>query len=78
MTKTPAEIAMGLSKQQAGALKRAEPDGHLGLYFVRWWHANSRTLRALRNRGLGTAVWSGIALNQTGLAVRAALLEGER
>jgi len=75
MTETVEQIARSLTKQQAGALLRAEPDGYLGRHFVRWWHANGRTLRSLRKRGFGTTVWSGLMLNQTGLAVRRHLQE---
>jgi len=70
-------IVAGLTKSQRAALIGAEPDGHLSLRFIRWWKANGRTLRALRRKGLGTAVWSGVALNADGLKVRDALTNSE-
>lgn len=73
---TPEEIAKGLTEAQKRALLKAEIDGHLGYRFVRWWQATGATLRAIRRKGLATAVWSGVMLNDTGLAVRA-ILEGE-
>ena len=73
-----AEIVRGLTKAERHALLRGEPDGSLGLLFVRWWHAKGPTLSALTKRGLGTVVWSGIALSETGLAVRAHLLKDDR
>lgn len=68
-------IAGRLTKQARGALLRAEADGSLGLRFVRWWHVNARTRRSLVNRGLATHVWSGVALNDAGEAVRQYLEE---
>ncbi len=68
-----AKIAEGLTKAQREALARAEPDGQLGLYFLRWWHANAPTLKAIRKRGLGTTTWSGLALTPLGQQVRAHL-----
>lgn len=68
-------MARDLSKSQRAALLVAEPDGHLGRHFIRWWQASGRTLRALRRKELGIVVWSGIMLSSRGLAVRALLIE---
>ena len=70
-------IADSLSEAQRRALLRAEPDGHLGHHFVRWWHANAPTLKALRRAGMGTTVWSGLALTPLGLEVKAYLQQKE-
>ena len=76
MTDEAREIAARLTEAQRRALKRAEPDGQLGFYFIRWWVANDRTLGALVKSRIGTVVWSGVALTPFGLAVRAVLMEG--
>lgn len=68
------DIVRGMTKAQADAVLRAEEDGHLGNLFIRWWQANGRTLRALRRKGLGISVWSGVMLSKAGLEVRARLL----
>lgn len=70
MTLTPEEIAGRLTKAQRRALVRAEPDGKLGKFFIRWWVANGVVLRALKRKDLGFSVWSGLCLTPLGLAVR--------
>lgn len=72
------KLAVSLSVQQRGAILRAEIDGHLGNRFVRRWHANGRTLRSIRKKGLGMTVWSGIMLTPLGLSVFAHLKENDR
>jgi hypothetical protein len=69
------EIAK-LTKAQREALIKAELDGNLGRYFSRFISAPAG--RGLVKAGLGTAVWSGIMLSQTGLAVRAFLASKEQ
>jgi hypothetical protein len=78
MTSEVRKIAGGLSRSQAHALLMAEPEGHLGKFFVRWWQTNARTMQSLRKRGLGPTVWSGVMLTETGLAVRAELERQEQ
>ena len=63
-------VARGLTKTQRAAILRAEADGHLGRLFIRWWHANGRTLKSLTRRGLSSVVWSGVMLTSLGVAVR--------
>jgi hypothetical protein len=70
-----AAIAGRLSEAQRRAVMRAEQNGHLGRYFVSWWHANGTTLRALRRKGLGVPCWSGVMLTALGLALRNHLME---
>jgi len=72
---TPTEIANGLSEGQRRAMLSAEADGCLGYLFIRWWQTSGPTMRALRRRGLGSTVWSGLILTPLGLAVRAHLLQ---
>jgi hypothetical protein len=71
-----ATIAASLTEAQREALLRAEADGHLGKLFVRWWHANGRTLRSLTRRHLSSVVWSGVVLTPLGEAVRRELEGG--
>ena len=66
----PQTIASKLTKAQRAAVMRAESDGDLGLRFVRWWHADARTLRALVKKDLGTSCWSGLFLTPSGELVR--------
>lgn len=54
----------------------AEKDGELGNYFIRSRTRNIGTsAKALHALGLTTIVWSGLMLNQTGLAVQRILKE---
>lgn len=76
MTDTPEQIAWKLTKAQRDALVSAEPDGHLGNLFIRWWQAGTKTMASLRKQQLATSVWSGVVLSDTGEAVRA-ILRGE-
>ncbi len=68
-------IAAGLGKAAVAAFRRAEPDGHLGNFFIRRWTTNGRTLRALVRNGLAIAVWSGVMLTEAGKAVRAIIVK---
>ncbi|MEG8219022.1 hypothetical protein OSJ57_00080 [Sphingomonas sp. HH69] len=73
MTPTIEELARGLTEAQKRAVMEAESDGHLGNRFVRWWQADRRTIKSLRSRSLGTAVWSGMMLTPLGITLRAYL-----
>ena len=78
LTQSQQAILNGLSGTQRQALCRAEPDGNLGGYFVRWWHTNGPTMRALCRKELGVSVWSGLVLTPLGLLLRTTLLQANR
>lgn len=63
------QIAARLSAGQREALLCAEPDGSLGKHFVRSWCTNHKDRRWLVRSGMGTAVWSGVMLSETGLTL---------
>jgi len=65
------KIAAGLTAAQRKALLKAELDGNLGCWFSRFISISAG--KGLVRRGLATAVWSGVVLSSTGLAVRAHL-----
>jgi len=72
------EMARGLSEAQRAAICRAEQDGHLAKFFVRWWHANGRTIRSLVRKGFGVTVWSGAILTPRGEELRRHLMEKDQ
>lgn len=71
-----ASVAEGLTRASQRAVLRAEPDGELGNYFIRF--PTEEIGKPIHDAGLTTLVWSGLMLNRTGLAVRQHLMEQSR
>jgi hypothetical protein len=68
MTQDIEAIARGLTKAQREALMKAELDRGIGRYFSRFISISAG--KGLIKARLGTAVWSGVMINDRGLAVR--------
>lgn len=71
-----ARVAEGLTKAQRAAILRAELDGELGNYFIRF--PTKEVGKPIHDAGLTTLVWSGLMLNRTGLALRTHLLTKDK
>lgn len=69
-TKDPELIAAGLTEAERRDIMFAEPGGELGNYFIRRYRDGGKRAKAIHELGLTTIVWSGLMLNEIGLAVR--------
>jgi hypothetical protein len=71
MTTDAEAIAAKLTEAQRRAILGAESDGELGNLFIRTRFRDCGvSAKGLHALGLTTIVWSGLMLNQLGLAVR--------